>query len=273
MYHGTRPEVAALIEQCGFKASAQGLLGPGVYVSRTAEGCRKYGSTILEVMVRVGRVCRADQHPELIPRGYGTDAPWHDVGYDTVWVPPDCPASVFDEADLFEGVVEEYCVWDAGCVKVLGRAADDGDERMQATEWSGEQSFDEGRGDGNMGLAARWDALARAEGLIIESHYRAWRSGHGKSTVVINAGDGARALFGSTTGDRLEVCFDRMVKRSLRTGVETKIRLGVSLCGAAAILQAMVRREVRRRGKTRMAQAIEVLQKTYRGHLCRRSVR
>ena len=30
MYHGTRPEVAALIEQGGFKASTQGLLGPGV---------------------------------------------------------------------------------------------------------------------------------------------------------------------------------------------------------------------------------------------------
>ena len=90
MYHGTRPEEAALIEQGGFKASTQGLLGPGVYVSRTAEGCRKYGSTILEVMVRVGRVCRVDMHPELIPRGYGTDAPWHDVGgYDSAWVPPD----------------------------------------------------------------------------------------------------------------------------------------------------------------------------------------
>jgi hypothetical protein len=61
----------------------------------------------------------------------------------------------------------------------------------------------------------------------------------------------------------------RLVRRSLWTGVETKIKRGL----AAAILQAMVRREVRRRGKTRMAQAIEVLQKTYRGHLCRRSVR
>jgi hypothetical protein len=272
MYHGTRPEVAALIEQCGFKASTQGLLGPGVYVGRTAEGCRKYGSTILEVMVRVGRVCRADQHPELIPRGYGTDAPWHDVGgYDTAWVPPDCPASVFDESELYEGAVEEGCVWDAGRVKVLGRAADDGDERMQATEWSCEQRVDEGRGD--KGLATRWEALARAEGLIIESHYRAWRSGHGESTVVIKAGGGARTLFGSTTGDRLEVCFDRMVKRSLRTGVETKIRRGLSLRGAAAILQAMVRREVRRRGEARIAQAIEVLQTTYRGHLCRRSLR
>jgi hypothetical protein len=276
MYHGTRPEVAALIEQGGFKASTQGLLGPGVYVGRTAEGCRKYGSTILEVMVRVGRVCRADEHPELMPRGYGTDAPWHDVGgYDTAWVPPDCAASVFDEAELFEGVEEQDCVWDAGCVKVLGRAADDGDERMQAIEWSFEHSSDGGRGDGEVAGAIGWVDFSRAEGLAIESHYRAWQSEGGKGTVGITVGGGARALFGRPTGNRLEVCFDRMVERSLRTGAESRIRRGLSGRGAAAILQAMVRREARRRSEVMITRstAIVVLQRTYRGHLCRRSLR
>jgi hypothetical protein len=228
-------------------------------------------------MVRVGRVCQTDKHPELIPRGYGADAPWHDVGgFDTAWVPPDCPASVFEEAELFEGVVEEGCVWDAWRVKVLGRAVDDGDERMQTIEWSFEQSGCEGRGDGETGGGIEWVVFSRAEGLVIESHYRAWQSWGGKGAVVITVGDGGRTLFGLRKGNRLEVCFDRMVERSLRTGAERPIRRGLSLRGAAAILQAMVRREVRRRWiemPAALSKQVVVLQKTYRGHLCRRRLR
>jgi hypothetical protein len=227
-------------------------------------------------MVRVGRVCRVDMHPELIPRGYGTDAPWHDVGgYDTAWVPPDCAASVFDESELFEGVVEEDCVWDAGCVKVLGRAADDGDEWMQAIEWSSEQSSDEGRGAGEAGEEIGWEAFSRAEGLVIESHHRAWQSGRGKGTVVITVGGGARTGFGRPRRNRLEVCFDRMMARSLRTDAERRIRRGLSRRGAASTLQAMVRRVARRRSELTIewSTAIVSLQKTYRGHLCRRSLR
>jgi hypothetical protein len=276
MYHGTRPEVAALIEQGGFKASTQGLLGPGVYVGRTAEGCRKYGSTILEVMVRVGRVCRADEHPELIPRGYGKDAPWHDKGgYDTAWVPPDCPASVFDEAELFEAVTEEGCVWDSGCVKVLGRAADDDNERMQTTEWSFEQGSEEIGGDGGIESATGWVAFARSESLAIESHYRAWQSRDGDANVVVKFGDGAKTLFGRSAVNRLRLSFDRMVERGVRTGDERRIRRGLTRRGAAALLQAMVRQIVTSSWEVMHARLVAtlVLQKTYRGHLCRRSLR
>jgi hypothetical protein len=74
-------------------------------------------------MVRVGRVCWADKHPELILQGYGTDSQWHDVGgYDSPWVPPDCPSSVFKGAHYSEGIVEEVCRWDASRVSVLGQA-------------------------------------------------------------------------------------------------------------------------------------------------------
>ena len=140
---------AALIEQGGFKASTQGLLGPGVYVSRDVRKSRMYGSTILEVMVRVGRVCRADRHPELIPRGYGTDAPWHDVGgYDTAWVPPDCPASVFQGAHFHQGIVEEDCVWEACRVSVMGRA-----ERGRLCEEP--EPVDRGHGEGAGGREGR----------------------------------------------------------------------------------------------------------------------
>jgi len=54
MYHGTpNLENAALIEQNGFKASTDGLLGPGVYVSRDVEKARKYAErgVIFEVTV------------------------------------------------------------------------------------------------------------------------------------------------------------------------------------------------------------------------------
>ena len=171
MYHGTRPEVAALIEQGGFKASTHGLLGPGVYLSRDADKARKYGATVLEVLVRMGRVCRVDHHPELIPKGNGTDAPWHHVGgFDAAWVPPDCAAGIFENAKHFSGVVEEDCVWDSGRVKVLGRTVDDGDERMGLVEWC----FEDGAKDGKMNMRSRRIAFSRAEAMVIESHYRAW---------------------------------------------------------------------------------------------------
>jgi hypothetical protein len=60
MYHGTILESTALIEQKGFRASDGGLLGPGVYMSRNMQKAQQYrgsGGVILEVLVRVGRVC------------------------------------------------------------------------------------------------------------------------------------------------------------------------------------------------------------------------
>jgi hypothetical protein len=195
-------------------------------------------------------------------------------GYDTAWVPADCPASVFDEAKAFAGVVEEGCVWDARCVTALGRAEDGGveTERMQTIEWSVEKSGGEGGGDGEMAGMTGWVAFSAAEGLVIESHYQAWRSGKGKDTVLISVGSGARTLFGRRTGNRLEVRFDRMAERSLRTGAERRIRRGWSRSGAAAVLQAMVRGEVGRRWRAARTMAITVLQRTYRGHVCRRSL-
>ena len=274
MYHGTTPERAALIEQGGFKASTQGLLGPGVYVSRDVRQSRMYGSTILEVRVRVGRVCRADRHPELIPRGYGTEAPWHDVGgYDTAWVPPDCPATIFEGCELFDGVGEEFCVWEACRVSVLGRAEDDGDDGLQTIEWSFEQRSAGAGGSGVTSATKGWVAFSPAGSRMIESHYLAWQSKGRAGAVVVVFGDGPRNVIGKRTGDRREMRFDKMVERSLRTGVERQIRRGLSERGAAAILQAHARQAACRRLFARVPPALVVVQKTFRGHLCRRRQR
>ena len=270
MYHGTSAEAAALIEQGGFKASTQGLLGPGVYLSRVADECRQYGATILEVAVSVGKVWRADQRPELMPEGYGTDAPWHDrEGFDTAWVPPDCPGDVFEGSELFTGTVaEEDCVWDARRVVVLGRAADDGEESMDAVEWC----FDDGAEGTGAAEGVGWVAFSRAQNLFIESHYRVWQRGMGEPRAAL-AGDGPRSIFGTRGGDRREVFLDRMVERSVRTGSERRIKRCLSRRGAAAMVQAMLRCKAGRRWMGRLKPSVAALQRVYRGHLCRQRVR
>ena len=115
MYHGTPSlENAALIEQNGFRPSAGGLLGPGVYVSRDVRKAERYrgSGVILEVLVRVGKVCHLKPGPvpvpvgtkwkewkavdptakqamkeakDLVAKGWTHHSPWHEAGYDTAW--------------------------------------------------------------------------------------------------------------------------------------------------------------------------------------------
>ena len=223
MYHGTRPEFAALIEQNGFKPSTQGLLGPGVYVSRDIKKSRKYGSTILEVMVSVGKVCRADKHPEMIPKGYGRSAPWHDDGgFDTAWVPPDCPASVFRGAHFSEGIVEEDCVWDPSRVKVMGRAEDKGDDMMNMIRWCFEE--DQARISAHSEtMGGCWVPFSIAASYFIESHHRAWKQHGGQSGGILVVCEASRKLFHPHTGMEYRVFFDRMVEQNVQTAFERRI--------------------------------------------------
>ena len=261
MYHGTTPERAALIEQGGFKASTQGLLGPGVYVSRDVRKSRMYGSTILEVMVRVGRVCRADRHPELIPRGYGTEAPWHDVGgYDTAWVPPDCPASVFQGAHFLQGIVEEDCVWDACRVSVLGRAEDKGDREMSFLVWCFEE--DDSRISAHAErMTGCWVPFSRPKSFFIESHHRLYAQRRGRASVLVVC-EASRKLFHRHTGTRYDVHFDRMEQRNVETGYMRRVRRVDCL----RLLQGTIRAFHVRWGRYK---ACMLLQKTYRGHRIR----
>ena len=87
------------------------------------------------------------------------------------------------------------------------------------------------------------------------------------------AGEGPRSIFGTRRGDRREVLLDRMVERNLRTGLERRVKRCLSRSGASAIMLATLRRAAGRRWMGRLKPSVAALQRVYRGHLCRRSVR
>uniref|UniRef100_S4RS41 Grass carp reovirus (GCRV)-induced 2d n=1 Tax=Petromyzon marinus TaxID=7757 RepID=S4RS41_PETMA len=104
MYHGTNIDGAKNILARGFRRSEDGMLGPGVYVSRDINKARCYPlncpadqRVILKVKVRVGKVKKIDSqdHPLRFT--------WHDHGYNTAWVPPNC--------GMVKSGREEDCVW------------------------------------------------------------------------------------------------------------------------------------------------------------------
>uniref|UniRef100_A0A3Q3LQZ9 Uncharacterized LOC113138553 n=1 Tax=Mastacembelus armatus TaxID=205130 RepID=A0A3Q3LQZ9_9TELE len=117
MYHGTSVDNARLIIANGFKQSARGMLGVGVYVSRDTNKASKYplnsndsDRVIFQLLVRVGRVKRIDKdnHP--------LQYTWSSQGYDTAWVPPNCGMKAVPSG------LEEDCVFDPKRVKVVGIA-------------------------------------------------------------------------------------------------------------------------------------------------------
>uniref|UniRef100_A0AAY4E031 PARP catalytic domain-containing protein n=1 Tax=Denticeps clupeoides TaxID=299321 RepID=A0AAY4E031_9TELE len=113
MYHGTHTRDAPAIISRGFRRSADGLLGAGVYVSRNIRkaecyplGAHQNDRVVLKLSVRVGRVKRIDRdhHPQ--------QKSWHQDGYDCAWVPPNCGVSAIKSGR------EEDCVWDPGRIAV-----------------------------------------------------------------------------------------------------------------------------------------------------------
>ncbi|XP_028839527.1 GCRV-induced gene 2o [Denticeps clupeoides] len=122
MYHGTHTRDAPAIISRGFRRSADGLLGAGVYVSRNIRkaecyplGAHQNDRVVLKLSVRVGRVKRIDRdhHPQ--------QKSWHQDGYDCAWVPPNCGVSAIKSGR------EEDCVWDPGRIAVVdvARCADE----------------------------------------------------------------------------------------------------------------------------------------------------
>lgn len=117
MYHGTSVTSARSIITGGFRQSTQGMLGPGVYVSRDKKkaeayprGCSSAQRVILEVSVSVGRVKRIDTD------NHELQYTWHSKGYDTAWVPPNCGMMSVPSG------YEEDCVYDPKNVEVVGIA-------------------------------------------------------------------------------------------------------------------------------------------------------
>lgn len=117
MYHGTSVASARSIITGGFRQSTQGMLGRGVYVSRDKKkaesyprGCASAQRVILELSVSVGRVKRIDKD------NHELQYTWHDKGYDTAWVPPNCGMKSVPSG------FEEDCVFDPKNVEVVGIA-------------------------------------------------------------------------------------------------------------------------------------------------------
>uniref|UniRef100_A0A671XFG2 PARP catalytic domain-containing protein n=1 Tax=Sparus aurata TaxID=8175 RepID=A0A671XFG2_SPAAU len=112
MYHGTTRQNAQAIQKSGFRQSAGGMLGRGVYLSRDLQKASRYpishpesGRAVLKVSVDVGKVIaiRYQDHPR--------QRTWHDHGYDTAWVPPNC--------GMVKSGLEEDCVWDPDRIKII----------------------------------------------------------------------------------------------------------------------------------------------------------
>ncbi|KAK2900690.1 hypothetical protein Q8A67_008805 [Cirrhinus molitorella] len=112
MYHGTTMENALRIQSEGFRRSSDGMLGPGVYVSRSKDKASRYPLNatgqqlaILKLSIRVGKVKRIDC------QGHRLQKTWHQNGYDTAWVPANC--------GMVPSGLEEDCVYDPSRIKVL----------------------------------------------------------------------------------------------------------------------------------------------------------
>lgn len=105
MYHGTSEAAAQAIRRVGFRPSSNGMLGKGVYLSRSKEKAEAYGPHILEICVDVGRVKCIDR------QGHPMQKTWASHGYDSAWVPPKC--------GMVSSGLEEDCVADPSRIVIL----------------------------------------------------------------------------------------------------------------------------------------------------------
>lgn len=114
MYHGSLVDLARSIITNGFKPSADGMLGQGVYISRDMKKAQRYplnkaakDKVVLILNVDVGKVKKIDQDNHPMQKS------WHSQGYDTAWVPPNCGMKSVPSG------LEEDCVWDPLRIQVI----------------------------------------------------------------------------------------------------------------------------------------------------------
>ncbi|XP_047184136.1 uncharacterized protein LOC118288982 [Scophthalmus maximus] len=112
MYHGTTRKNAGLIKATGFRQSAGGMLGRGVYLSRDLKKASRYpiehpesDRVVITVVVKVGKVVAINH------QGHPLQKSWHDHGYNTAWVPPNC--------GMVKSGLEENCVWDPNHITII----------------------------------------------------------------------------------------------------------------------------------------------------------
>lgn len=86
------------------------MLGPGVYISRDLEKVGRYSQpyrgsgVILELQVRVGKVCIVDRQQHVNQKN------WHQ-DFDTAWVPSNC--------GMVHSGLEEACIADPRSIRVV----------------------------------------------------------------------------------------------------------------------------------------------------------
>uniref|UniRef100_A0A3B3C4B8 PARP catalytic domain-containing protein n=1 Tax=Oryzias melastigma TaxID=30732 RepID=A0A3B3C4B8_ORYME len=117
MYHGTTGANAGSIRNNGFRRSSNGMLGPGVYLSRDLEKARRYpidhpdeDRVIIKVKVNVGRVI------VIKYQNHHLQQTWSSNGYDSAWVPPNC--------GMVNSGLEENCIWDPSRIQSSGVCSD-----------------------------------------------------------------------------------------------------------------------------------------------------
>lgn len=110
MYHGTTSRNAESIQLWGFRASPNGTLGPGVYLSRDHQKASLYpighpscNKVVIKVLVDVGRVLAIRHHNHPLQRS------WYPSGYDSAWMPKWTMLKT----------LEESCVWDPRRIRIL----------------------------------------------------------------------------------------------------------------------------------------------------------
>ncbi|XP_016361677.1 uncharacterized protein LOC107703533 isoform X1 [Sinocyclocheilus anshuiensis] len=111
MFYGTSKEEAEKIKAYGF-CESNGILGRGVYLSRDVqkafyvpEHVPEQQRSVLRVKVNVGKVIKIDYQGHLM------QTIWHDQGYDTAWITPNC--------GMVSSGLEKDCVWDPRRITVI----------------------------------------------------------------------------------------------------------------------------------------------------------
>lgn len=119
-YHGTNSAAALSIMATGFRCSADGMLGEGVYWSDDVAKARAYTNdgTILRVQVKVGRVKRIDR------QGHPLQKTWH-LTHHTAWLPAqaDLPAA----QRMVPSGLSENCTHNPSRLRVVGLSTNSGE--------------------------------------------------------------------------------------------------------------------------------------------------
>ena len=105
MYHGTTYANAQSIMENGFNPSSGGMLGQGVYLSADIEKAKNYGSSILVVEAKLGKIKKIDS------QSHPMRTSWNSHGYDSAWVPAHC--------GMVPSGLTETCVFDPDRIRVM----------------------------------------------------------------------------------------------------------------------------------------------------------